>query len=316
VKTNTVRALPVAVLVLALAAGLAAAAAPRAVFGVGVLRRDGIIIPFAAFDGKRWVDNWPLPDVELDVPISLRDLPSKWWGPTVALERWQAWVTGEPQSLRVVQPDWVNVHCTRQVGLRTDYTPPDTAPPRIVQPYPKDGLAVSPPQPVSRIAIVPVDSDEARALIGAVHEAFNKAERAMEERYGHPVSRRAREGRVPELDAVYAVGDHPRIYYVEAKRPYRRLGQAAGECAAVGFGTGWFARDGAHVQSLETAVDLLPCNLQQASYMLPLGAMRVEGKLYWLAQFSGWNHERYVVVEIKPKTVKAVVSAWGGSCQG
>ena len=49
--------------------------------------------------------------------------------------------------------------------------------------------------------------------------------------------------------------------------------------------------------------------------MLPLGVDAVGGKLYWLAQFSGWDHERYVVIEIKPKTVEAVVNAWGGSCQ-
>ena len=35
--------------------------------------------------------------------------------------------------------------------------------------------------------------------------------------------------------------------------------------------------------------------------MLPLGAMRLRGTLYWLAQFSGWDHERYVVVEVKAK---------------
>jgi hypothetical protein len=50
--------------------------------------------------------------------------------------------------------------------------------------------------------------------------------------------------------------------------------------------------------------------------MWPLGAIRVADKLFWLAQFSGWNHERYVVVEVKPKAVEAVLSVWGGSCQG
>lgn len=80
------------------------------------------------------------------------------------------------------------------------------------------------------------------------------------------------------------------------------------------FGTGWFAREGDQVRSLDTAVDLLACNRAGASYMLPLGAMRVAGKLFWLAQFSGWDHERFVVVEVKPKTVEAVLNVGGGSC--
>ena len=315
VTANTVRSLAGGAVVLALGAVLLAADAPRVTFGVGALRRDGIIVPFAAFDGKRWGNAWPLPALELTIPIDLRGIPSKWWGPTRALDTWQAWTSGEPRTLRVLQPDWVNVHCVRQIALRSDYVPPMAVPPRTEQPYPKDGLAVSPPQPVERIAVVPAESDEVRALIPAVHEAFNTAERQVEKLYGHPMSRRAREGRSPDIEAVYAVGDHPRIYYVEAARPYRRLGQTAGGCAAVAFGTGWFARDGEQVRSLETAVDLLACNRAGASYMLPFGAMRVAGKLYWLVQFSGWDHERYVVVEIKPKTVTAVLSVWGGSCQ-
>jgi hypothetical protein len=61
-------------------------------------------------------------------------------------------------------------------------------------------------------------------------------------------------------------------------------------------------------------VDLLNCDKRGATYMLPLGALRVRGTLYWLAQYSSWDNERYVVVEIKEKSVKAVVNAWGGSC--
>ena len=100
----------------------------------------------------------------------------------------------------------------------------------------------------------------------------------------------------------------------EAGRRYRVLGRPANACEAAAFGAGWFARDGADIRALETVVDLLECNRAGASYMLPLGAMRVGGRLYWLAQFSGWNHERYVVIEVKRQSVEAVVNAWGGSC--
>jgi hypothetical protein len=296
------------------AVGAALVAAPRTVFGVGVLRRDGIIIPFAAFDGKRWRNAWPPPSLELTIPIDVRGIPSRWWGPTPPLDQWQAWTSAPPQQLRVTQPDWIEVHCVRQIGLRTDYRPAEAAPPRATQPYPKDGLVVSPPQPVERITIVRPESEEARGLSNAVQEAFNKAERATEEAWGHPVSRRAREGREPDLDAVYAFGDYPRIYYVEAIRRYRILGQTADDCEAVGFGTGWFTKEDYNVTPLQMTVDLLRCDRRGANYMLPLGAMRIERALYWLVQFAGWNNERYVVVEIKPKAVEAVVSTWGGSC--
>jgi hypothetical protein len=148
----------------------------------------------------------------------------------------------------------------------------------------------------------------------ALLDAFNVAERKVEDRYGHPVARRAREGREPDVEAVYAFGDRSRVYYIEATRRYRRLGQSQGDCTSLAFGTGWFARDGDQVRSLTTAVDLLRCDRSGASYMLPLGVMRIGARMFWLAQFSGWDHERFVVAEIKPKAVDAIVSVWGGSC--
>ena len=287
-------------------------AAQRTAFGVGALRRDGVIVPFAAFDGKKWVDNWPLPAAEVDVPITVRDVPSSWWGPTPALESWQAWIAGVPQQLRIERPDWFDVSCTRQIGLRSDYHATTAVPPPGEQPYPKDGLAVSPPQPIERITILPGESDETRALIPVVYDAFNKAEREFGE--NHPLSRREREGQTPDIEAVYAAGDHPRIYYVESSRRYRRLGQTPDQCAAFAFGTGWYVRDDTGLRSIMTVVDLLRCNRYGASYMLPLGAMHLNGKFYWLAQFAGVNHERYAVIEIKPRTVQGVLNVWGGSC--
>ena len=297
----------------AFAVALGAADSPGGAFGVGVLRRDGVIVPFGTFDGRRWRNSWPAPALDLTVPISLRDVPSRWWGATAPLERWQVWTATGPQAVHVAQPDWTDVQCVRQIGLRSDYVPPVAAPPRTEQPYPKDGLAVSPDHTVERIEVVAPTSEEARTLTPALLDAFNAAERTVADRHGHPVSRAGREGRVPEIEAIYAVGDHPRIYYIEAARRYRQLGQRADECTAMAFGTGWFARDGEHVRSLSTAVDLLGCDRAGASYMLPLGALRV-GRLFWVVQFSGWDHERYVVVEVKPKTVEAVLSVWGGSC--
>ena len=149
-----------------------------------------------------------------------------------------------------------------------------------------------------------------------MHEAFNKAERDVENSYGHPVARRAREGRAPDIEAVYAVGDHPRFYYVEATRRYRLLGQTIDDCEAVGFGTGWFAREGSQVRSLE--IGRRPAC--RATAAAPATCCR-SARCAWPESCSGSRSfpagidERYVVVEIKPKTVAAVINVWGGSCQ-
>jgi hypothetical protein len=289
--------------------------APRGpVFGVGVLRRDGIVIPFAAYDGKGWDRVWPLPALELTVPISIGGIPRRWWGPTAPLENWELTTSAGTRAARVVQPDWVQAHCVRQIGLKTDYRSGEPSPPRSEQPYPKDGLAVSPPHAVERVEIVPSAALELRGLMPELLKSFNESERTVESRSGHPVARRSREGVEPAIEAAYAYGSDPRVYYVEGTRAYREIGRAARECSAIGFGTGWFVREGAAFRTLTMALDLLNCRRDTASYMLPLGVMRLDNRLYWLAQFSGWDHERYVVLEITSRRVDVQVNVWGGSC--
>jgi len=300
-------------LVFGVIAVIAAADSRDAAFTVGVLRRDGIVVPFATFDGRNWASHWPKPAVDLTVPINVESVPSSWWGPTGALVSWEAWVagTGDRQTIRVVQPDWIDVHCLRQIGLRTDYRAIEFPPPPQEQPYPKDGLAVSPPRPIEAIQSVPPAASEASAMTAVLQNAFNEAEQKTARKFNHPIKASVRERVTPTIEAVYAHGGEPRVYYVESSREYHALGD---ECALVAFGTGWFVRESGSFRSLSMAVDALNCDRLGGSYMMPLGVARIGTRVFWLAQFSGWDHERYVVVEPRAKGVDAVVSAWGGGC--
>ena len=127
------------------AALVAAAEPPIPPFAAGVLRRDGVIVPFAVFDGKSWSARWPKPALDLTVPTDVSSVPEKWWGATGPLVTWFAVIgSAAPQPIKVVQPDWIDVHCMRQIGLHTDYRSDQLPPPLGEQPYPKDGLAISP----------------------------------------------------------------------------------------------------------------------------------------------------------------------------
>src|SRR4051794_3099954 len=63
-------------------------------FTIAVLRRDGIVSPFAAFDGKQWTAPWPGDLRSLDVPIDMPGIPSKWWGKIGSISEMTAWVDG------------------------------------------------------------------------------------------------------------------------------------------------------------------------------------------------------------------------------
>ena len=292
---------------------IATAAADRnEAFAVGVLRRDGVIIPFGVFDGRSWSSHWPGPAADLTIPIDVRAVPSKWWGPTGPVEAWQVWIQrGEAQMVRAVQPDWVGAHCVRQIGLRTDYRPGELPPPPDEQPYPKDGLAIAPPREVSRIDIVPPSGADAEGVGVELRAAFNRAETKVSNRFAHPVAPSMREAMKPAIEAMYGFGDEPRVFYVEAVRKYESAGEF--ECLSA-FGTGWFVRESGRVRPLEMVVDLLDCSRQGASYMLPLGVVRTGTRLFWFVQFSGFDHERYAVIEPRAKSVDAALSVWGGGC--
>ena len=292
---------------------IVAAEAPPQPFAAGVLRRDGVVIPFAVFDGKSWSARWPKPALDLVVPISLASVPEKWWGATGPLDTWYAIVGGAaPRPIKVVQPDWVDVQCVRQIGLHTDYRSDQLPPPPHEQPYPKDGLAIAPSRPVEPIAIVPPGGPEAGPLVAELKDAFNRAERQPAGKIDHPVDRERREQIDPKIEALYSHGTEPRVYYVEATREY--LAFESHDCTIMSFGTGWFVRENGKFRSLAMAVDVLGCSRQGASYMLPFGVVRTGTRLFWLVQFSGWDRERYAVIEPKIKSVDAVVNVWGGGC--
>jgi len=285
-------------------------------FAAGVLRRDGVIVPFAVFDGNSWSNRWPKPALDLIVPTDVGSVPSRWWGATGPLDTWQAWVgTAEPRPIKVVQPDWIDAHCVRQIGLHTDYRSDQLPPPPTEQPYPKDGLAVAPSRPIERVAVLPPNGPDANAMAAELKNAFNRAERQPAGKLEHPLSRDEREDMDPVVEAVYAHGTEPRVYYVEATREYKNTGFGVPRaCVVMSFGTGWFVRENGKFRSLAMAVDVLGCDRRGASYMLPFGVARTGTRVFWLVQFSGWDRERYAVIEPRMKSVDAVLNVWGGGC--
>jgi hypothetical protein len=299
-----------------LASVIAAAEPPPATFTLGVLRRDATVVPFASYDGKRWENHWPRPSQDVDIPVSLRSVPGRWWGPSGPLDAWQVWVDAAPPRLvHVRQPDWLQTHCQKQVGLRTDYQPTEWPPGPEAQPYPKDGLAVSPPHLVEPIETLASDSPERERLVDVLRAAFAAREEealARAQADGSPVraSKKELEALPITIEALYAFGTTRRVYWVEAVREYRK--QDA--CAAVIFGAGWFVFDSGTFTRGEFDVSVVPCSRDGLHYMLPLGVMSLPRGQYWIAQVSGWDGEEYDVVELGPRSIVPVLAVWGGGC--
>jgi hypothetical protein len=309
-------------LVLLLVAALPGDSSP---FAVGVLRRDGIVLPFAAFDGKNWKMPWP-EDVNFveteDAPATLDAVPRDWWGksgPATRLTAWASGVSRGPINLDPKAPTLLRVMCKQRVALRSDYRSSEPAPPRTTQPYPKDGLAVSGDQRVDPIQILSPESaewsDAAHEMTADFDEAEERAAHSFTD-WRHPFDRVERRRYVPRIEAMYgAPMDEAgwNAYYLEAVRLYPP-GPADRGCGLVTSASGWMKVGPNGKRSFDLRARITYCDREGVGYMLPLGLIKAAQRHYWVYQISGYGRESYVVVRPRPKEIVPEVVYSGGLC--
>src|SRR5688572_5440345 len=96
----------------------AAASASRHLV-LGMVRNDGVLLPFAAFDGRKWSAPWPFIDRfggVPELPVNLASVPLDWWGGE-APGAWRLWSrSGEPRALALSSLVMVRVGQSRQLA--------------------------------------------------------------------------------------------------------------------------------------------------------------------------------------------------------
>ena len=101
---------------------ITSAAAQDQRFTVAIVRPDGGLVPFAAYDAGRWERAWPEADEATGI-TAIDSVPSVWRRrgghvPTV----WRVWPAsgGTPIQARVGGIEVVEAHCSGQVALKTN----------------------------------------------------------------------------------------------------------------------------------------------------------------------------------------------------
>lgn len=292
----------------------------RARFTLGVLRRDGIVIPFAAYDAKRWAAPWPEETRFLDVPINLASVPRRWWGPAEPPRTMTVWADGQSRGqVSIGDPTFVRTACGRRIGLRTNYKPSLPPPPPIESPYPKDGLVVSGSLRIDAAQEVSRESPEWRVAAVMLLDDFDREENIAVQaftRWKHPVPRQQRR-RVPlQLEALYrAPMDDPEwvAYYVEAVKQYPP-GPTDDECGLLTFARGWLAVGKGDLRAVNLFAQVTYCDRSGVAFMLPLGLVRVGGETHWVYQISGYERETYLVSRPTPKGITHQAGYSAGFC--
>jgi hypothetical protein len=319
-RSRTAKAAFVALLtVCAITAVLAAApAGPR--FNLGVLRRDGLLVPFAAFDGGNWSAQWPSGDVGVPLPITLADVPRKWWGPPGPAASWTAWLSdGTTRTLKLGKPVHVPVFCDGHLAITTDYRggPVDPGEPTVS----KDGLAIAGDVKLQDVARVSVFAPETRHLIDLLTENFNKEEALAAKhfmRWTHPYDADERKAFPIELEALYRASDSTargawRTSYIEAVRRFPARPEDAG-CGLITFARGWVTEIDGKKPIINIGARVTYCDRAEVSFMLPFGRLVLDKDVYWVFQISSWRDELYSVARTRPDGVRPVVAVAGGEC--
>jgi hypothetical protein len=318
-------------LALAAALGLACAAAvgARATAGqtragpimIGVLRSDGVLIPFGQFDGRRWSNPWPAPAAwrQPVVPLTFEDVPRDWWGRLGPQADWTLWKpAGSSSPLRATGTLRLPVHCLPTVGLRTDYVPANPAPPQAVQPYPKEGLAAAGDARLEPVERLSTDARERAGLLEVLAPQFEKAEAAAIRRFSdwtHPFPDSIRNATTIALEALYRVSTSKgrEFYYVEAVKQYPSL-EPRDDCGLVTFVRGWITLDDPADRDPKVTATVVYCHRAGASYLLPLGILHVAGRRFLISQLSGWDHEVYEVADLDKLGERPELTVPGGDC--
>jgi hypothetical protein len=293
---------------------------------LGVVRRDGIVVPFAAFNGDDWKMPWPVTARGQELPLTLDDIPRQWWGGKPPAD-WQVHlVDGTPRALTMQAPVVYPVYCHLRPGIRSDYRSTEPAPPPPMAPYPKDGLAVTPALDVLPISTVSLAAPVARGLVDLLTPTLNKLEDESIRRanlgvsWKHPFKREDRYARPIKIEAWYSAPTEAPGWsasYVEAVRSYPPGPDDEG-CGLETFFRGWVLRDERQPDKPQTEMTakLTYCDRAGALYMLPFGRIQVASHSYWVFQLSGWDREWYEVVRVSPPKIKAVVEFFGGGRAG
>ena len=288
---------------------------------LGVMRSDGVIVPFALFDGD-WSVPWPTGVQNIDIPITLEAVPKKWWGGE-APAAWMFWPLGGHEAVRVtpLAPAVVMAGREKRLGLRTPVTSREPLPTPYELPFPKEGLAVAGEVKVEQIGSVSSKSPAWKELMVTLQADIETSELKAIDRlrsnagWTHPVTRDRRRTATAELESWYSSTlEQPGfgLSYIEAVKRYPPQPEDQG-CGLQTFISGWVhTNTRVATPRSDLSARIVYCDREGVTYMLPLGLLRLRNRTHWVVQLSSWEREWYGVVEATPGRVRYVAEYYGG----
>lgn len=155
---------------------------------LGIVHRDGLLIPSAVHVGREWWNPWPFSHESdesirtLVIPDALASIPADWLPPGVQIPaEWSLQLPdGTVRPVRLLRPERPETQFLAAfVGIRTDQKPLDDD--AHFGGEPELGVAIAGPGQLGRL--IPLETSDRDRLFTGILSALNKAEsRAIQER--------------------------------------------------------------------------------------------------------------------------------------
>lgn len=282
-------------------------------FTLAVVRLDGRLVPFAAYDGSRWERAWPEADEATEGTRSIDNTASIWRRRGERVPNvWRVWPASgtRPIEAHVNGVEVVEAHCGGQVALKTDL-------PAAKGEHPLNlGVAVDSNLPIGSIEEVRQSDALWQTAERAVVASFSKLEAAKTQADPEQLPRET-PAPTAHITALYRESKSLRsaLYFI-AEKKYRtpRYPQDP-ECTVRTIMTGWLMRtDAGTLIVRDPKVFLTDCDAKEVRTAWPFAALHVSGKLFWVLQEHGYEDESYAIAEIRPTEVRYLINVNGGGC--
>jgi hypothetical protein len=289
----------------------------------GIVRCDGLMIPFAQYEGH-WSLCWPEAGHDQDQIIAtLSDLPKSWLGKREPFPpMWKCYsLDGRISSLVVRAPILAKSRCDKMWGISTDYSPVSTA---RSWPYPKVGLAIVGNLDIRLPEHIGLTRDDNSQLVDTIKAIFNKKENELvgaelarskfsdQTSDNIPFSQEMRAKN--EITIRQLVKIDPNVFYFECGRKYP-IGNDSPWQGYLDI-NGWIIqdRDNKDYGVLDLNVIRGPGATAERESCQVLGWLNIGQETYIFVEEDYYEWEYYSVLRISPSGLETVVKAWGGGC--
>jgi len=302
-------------------------------FIVGVLRADGILIPFAQYSNGGWANPWPPSNSaggiyaeSREATHSLEDLPEPWFKQCGQVPRtWYFWSSAAaPIVLKASKVLKVRAHSLTNWALSTNLpgrTSEDALDNEI-------GIASSAKVKVDKMIGVssksPEDYDIAPDL--KYFMEFAETEEVNRWRGQHPPESAIRQFAltkeerakiqmsITKLYRSKPLNNGEYLYYFEAEKSYPNPGaDATRSCEDVSLYRGWISARGKGGWGFkDSQLTFTNCDRKGPSTATPLGIMTLKNRVFLFVKEHGWESASYMILELDNSGLHLLLETIGG----